>query len=727
MKLQRFKFNGIYHSTILLLLTISLGISILFFWSKGFLNFENVTSIFEADITALNLQKRNDVRTLRVLLEQNKIRSAVKTIENLESDTAYIAGLTTESPKYYALQKNIKDSSRILNKLLSLPELSSVLMVLERKMLDLQSFVIENNWKTLTRITRRLLARTFPKKRSSMTLKKIPHLLANTKKQLDKMVAVTGSSKLKPALKELIYSKISKFKTEIKMLSTYLKKQNDLKKIVGVLSGNFKIWMKDLRISISYNKIQYQGRIKYLFGSLGLMVILLFLFWILGIWINRISLKKDHAHLENYLLNFIKEKLIYHKKGPVKDLSNEFNEELNKVQVYLEKRINLGLVFQETLPFPAILLDSNLLLVWSNNLFYKEWGIDVENKNMTWDFLQSFTNLGEDDPVLIALNKNLAGIYQIQVKSKANPDSIPYEMYVAPNGEGDNKHIMIFFYPLRSLQETLVQQTKSIVGPINRSLDALASNRFNGKLLKSIEKDFNVASIDGLFSKFQTLDQNIGYQRDELLNEVQNVEINLHDEIKIKEDLKTLVKENSQIQSKGFKKITEIKKNLINNVENRGVVENQVGELLHLLKDFLKKTEAMYTSMEESNGVVNENRKVLGKLLELRPFIKELQENRDNKIDGFNHLMIGIDVVTSKLEITLKGHNLEGLNNFKESILGIKNSLNKVSSNFSNLVGKMSDGDDRLVKAIRDFYEFQKEMESVTKKTEGLFEHQSIS
>ena len=148
MKLKRFKFNGIYHSTILLILTISLSVSILFFWSKGFLNFENVTSIFEADITSQNLTKRNDVKNLRVLLEQNKIRSAVKTIGNFEADVSHISKLTNKNE---TLGKNIKESSRLLNELLSFPELTSVLLVLKRKIIGLEKFVKENNWKTLSR------------------------------------------------------------------------------------------------------------------------------------------------------------------------------------------------------------------------------------------------------------------------------------------------------------------------------------------------------------------------------------------------------------------------------------------------------------------------------------------------------------------------------------------------------------------------------------------------
>jgi len=721
MKLKRFNFHGIYHSTILLLLTIALSVSILFFWSKGFLNFENVTSIFEADITAQNLTKRNDIKNLRILLEQNKIRGAVKTIGTFESDIERISKLTNKNEDYFTLSQNIKGSNRILNELLSLPELSSVLLVLKTKVIGLEEFMRENNWKTLTRISGRLLARTFPEKRRALNLKKIPTLLANIRKETNKMLGVTKASKLKPEFKEVIYSRVNKLKTETRMLEQYIKKQRSLNKSITALKGNFKNWMKNLGIGISFKKIQYESRIKYLFVSLTVMVIFLFLAWVIGLWINSIRVKKENTYLENYLLNFVKEKLIYQKVGVLEHFSSDFNEELKKVQIYLEKRINLGLIFQETLPFPALLLDSNLLLVWSNNLFFKEWGIEGDHKNITWDFLQSFTNLGENDPVLMAVNKNIAGIYQIQIKSKGKSESIPYEMYVNPNGEGENKHIMIFFYPLRSLQETLAQQTKSIVGPINRSLEALSSNRFNGKLLSSIEKDFNIASIDGLFSKFKKLDQNIGHQRDELLKEVQNVEVNLHDEIKIKEDLKGLVKENSSVQTRGFKKIAEIKNNLIANVENRGTVEVQVEELLGLLKGFLKKTEIMYSSMEETNGVVNENRKVLNKLLELRPLIKELQENRGNKKDEFNHLMIGIDVITSKLEITLSGHHLEGLNDFKESILGIKNALNKVSSNFSSLVVKMNEGDDRIVKAIKDFYQFQKELETVTKKTENVF------
>ena len=172
------------------------------------------------------------------------------------------------------------------------------------------------------------------------------------------------------------------------------------------------------------------------------------------------------------------------------------------------------------------------------NYFMKIGGLlDYKERNeiLTWDFLKKYTNLGESTPIISALKENIAGIYQIQVK--INADTMPYEMYVSPINYADKIKIMILFYPLRSLEETLANQTKAIIGPVSRSLEALMSNHFNPVFKDNIKNDFDAAGINQLFDKFCKYNEFVCQQRMGLLKEIERLENNLYDQYKLVDDL----------------------------------------------------------------------------------------------------------------------------------------------------------------------------------------------
>src|SRR5690606_15681851 len=120
-----------------------------------------------------------------------------------------------------------------------------------------------------------------------------------------------------------------------------------------------------------------------------------------------------------------------------------------------------------------------------------------------------FTNLGEDDPVMLALKEGIAGIYQIQIKTKKEAESLPYEMYVSPVDYADQKRIMIFLYPLRSVEESLQQQSRAIVGPVLKTLDAIEAREFDGEIQERLSAQFNIAGIDSTFMNFSRFNDNL--------------------------------------------------------------------------------------------------------------------------------------------------------------------------------------------------------------------------
>ena len=315
------------------------------------------------------------------------------------------------------------------------------------------------------------------------------------------MVDVTNSSTLSQEKKELIFSRFDLFKTELEMLEKYNNQMRELFQNLNDAEKKFLIWSENSSIDISLRKIEFENKSKFLFYSLiGLLFLMVGLLGF-GIYLNKFFNKKEQLILEKSILDSVRDGLISNK--PLRNYSKEFQKEIDNIREYVHQKISFGSIVFDSLPFATLFLDYNLSVIWANSIFFQVFGIDKEKKElMTWDYVQRFTNLGENDPIYLALKNDLAGIYQIQVKRGQKEEAIPYEIYVQPTIYQNQKRILLFLYPLKDLQESLVDQVKSIIGPVVRTIDAMTGNQFDEDFKNSIKKDFEVGGIDGVLNKF---------------------------------------------------------------------------------------------------------------------------------------------------------------------------------------------------------------------------------
>ena len=222
--------------------------------------------------------------------------------------------------------------------------------------------------------------------------------------------------------------------------------------------------MSKVSPALALNRIKIERQAQnVIFVLLGISSALL-LFMVIGYFIYRGTQRSGRRMLESFALQTVKEGIIPTESKFVERTTPAFNDELNKFRSYVHKRMSLGSLFQESTPFPSLLLDSNLNVMWANELFYDSWGIEEGfqvDRTLNWDYIQKSTNLGDGDPIQQALHNEVAGIYQIQYKNhREGEPSIPYEMYVVPGEYSSQKRIMIYFYPLTSMEKTLVDQAK---------------------------------------------------------------------------------------------------------------------------------------------------------------------------------------------------------------------------------------------------------------------------
>jgi len=739
MKISKMNLNQLYHVSVMAFLISISVVGLFIFHSRGFLSFDKVREIYEGNSVAEDLKKSNSVALIRNEANKNQVRDAYKIMVDFEKGLVAEKNITRDDKKYENFNTSLKKTSGILYNLISLPELTSIFLVLKNKVNELHQFIDSNNWKNLGRLSSRLKAELSISnldKNELSNFKKTQNLESILKNSFARMIDVTNSSSLPQEKKDLIVSKFNIFKTEMDMLGKYNGRMNELFISLNDLERNFLDWNKSSSLNISLKKIEFETKSNYLFFSLvGLIFLMVFLLG-LGFYLERFFARNNQNKLEKTILESIREGVISNRA--LSGYSDEFTKELEGVRDYVHQKISFGSIVFESLPFATLFLDSNLSVIWGNSIFFQVFGLEKDKREMmTWDYVQRFTNLGENDPIHLALKNDLAGIYQIQVKKGQKEEAIPFEMYVHPAMYQGQKRILLFLYPLKDLQDSLATQTKSIIGPIMRSIDAMINNQFDENFKKSIQKDFEVSGIEGILNRFSRFSELINNQRSELLLQLEKVENNLTDQFKLRNDIKAILNTTHESAVKSIMKISELKETFICNIELREKIEQNGLKIGEMAKNTNSDFAELITKVERMNQFLRDSLKAFDKLYNIKENIKIInqdvlkfknkgkqfadkseilkQREIDTFVETFTGTMVNIETSISKIELTLKGNSEEKINDFKERLIFSKNISSKQLAEFKDLSGRITEFDEKMVKLFKVIYENQKESENVLK------------
>ncbi len=732
MKIKKFNLIQLYYLSALGFLIIITFVGVLTFHNRGFLDFDKVREIYEGNNFTENLKKDNITLIIKNEVNKNQVREAYKILRDFENSLSKEKILSKNNVKFVDFDKSLNKSLKILDNLISLPELPSIYGVLKNKVNDLSLFIESNGWKTLGRLSQRLKTEvqiTNLEKNEPTNFKRTLYLYSLLKNGFSNMISVTTSSNLPQEKKDLIISRFNVFKTEMEMLEKYNNLMNELLSELTFAEKKFIDWSNNSLVDISFRKIDFENKSKYLFYSLMALVLLMMVIFGIGIYLNKYFLKKEQLTLEKTILDSVKNGLMSNHQ--LKGYSQEFNKEIGQIKEYVHQKISFGSIVFDSLPFATLFLDYNLSVIWANSIFFQVFGVDKEKKEMmTWDYLSRFTNLGEDDPIHLALKNELAGIYQIQIKRGQKEEAFPYELYVQPTIYQNQKRILLFLYPLKNLQESLIHQVKSIVGPVVRTIDGMIANQFDENFINSIQKDFEVGGIEGLFRKFLKFNELINNQRTELLLQLEKMENNLADQFKLRNDIKEVVKGIQEISVKGQMKISELKENYIYSIELREKIEQNGFKIGELAKSNSLDLSELISKIEKTNQFLRDGIRAFERLYSIKENIKIINQEvlrfkhkvhqgnetiKEREIDSFasdfSNAMINIETTISKIELILKGANEEKIDDFKERLIFSKNIIAKQFSEFKELSARICELDEKMVKLFRVVYENQKESE----------------
>lgn len=742
-----FKNNTVLQKFYLIALSlgvITLSVGIWHYWYNGSANIDNISKVFDASIKLQEIKKKNSISSIKRLVETDQVRKAIENLEKVEKSTKELSFLSGwNADEYSALKESTSELKNVFNKMIAYPKLSKILNVLGAKVTSFEQYVVGQRWRTLTRISRRLKANIENKSSATLstsgrygqyTIEKLQSLISVLNRDIKLMTSVTNKSFLSTAEKLSINTKIKGLETEIAMFEKYVGEFKSFSKPMDELIKTYNAWLVTIEPKITYKMIEFErDSKKILFSLLGLLG---FLLLTLGVGIFIASRVKDFEkkHVEDVILDSIKDGLIAKENSLDHHFSKKFDIELNKYREYIHKRMSFGAVFRDALPFSTLMLDSNLHTAWGNQNFYELFGFtNLRDKNapLTWDFINKFTNLGENDPILLALNENIAGIYQVQVKTQRkdheNGESCPYEMYVSPVEYNGQTRIVIFFYPLDSLEQTLKDQMISVVGPVTRAIEALKEDQFDFNFQDDIQNDFRIAGIENVFESFVSYNERVQNQIDAFENDIHRFESESHDNHKLINDLNETVLKQMELMRMVKMYFSEAKKNIVSLVENRSDIElvidqekKKAREIIAHDKELIQSYRGMFEKAEKFNTSLSNVSQIRSELRATKDQIERFKTNLVQVVDQaliiqkVNNLDDRIAEVLTRIKIEMK--SVDSLfRNLSESNTRFDVLMSKLELVFENSYSGDVTKYDSVLNDLCSKYEV------LAKESEGLF------
>ncbi|EQC47534.1 hypothetical protein [Bacteriovorax sp. Seq25_V] len=746
MKIRFGKPLYIYFVSAMILIMAMMSFGIYYYWTKGTANIDGVAQVFDSTTAIENLEKKGGIETVKDHAQNDRLRDAISYFDGFAENVKKLEEVQS-TDNYEEITKSFNALKNSMSKMLTYTSNNNLIDVLRSKVISFENFVVHNNWRTLTRVSKKINAKISSGATSSpgfFSYRKMKSLHDSLEADIKYMESVTMSSVLAQEDKNLILLKLDTLKTELNMMDESLNSLNVFHASYINAEAAYKNWLVEIKPRLTERKLDViKNSQTILYGMFGLTAVVICLF--AGGYLVYFKYgRKQKEEVEKIIMSVIKDNLIPLNTELDKSWSVDFKDNLEKYREYVHKRMSFGSIFQDAMPFSSILLDSNLNMVWANTLFYEHWNLDEKvktNSNISWDFLQRFTNLGENDPVIEAIRDNIAGIYQIQVKTEKSEEAAPFEMYVSPVEYAGQKRIMVIFYPLRSLEETLGNQMKALVSPVSKTLDALVEGKFQGDFKEKVQGDFEAAGIDHIFKKFDKVNDFFNNQRNGLMEEIDTIENSLFEQYKLMDDVRIVFEAQKDLQHEAISKFSSAKNDIISVVDMRSQFEQMLTQMNEIGNSLFAEEVSLLSRASEVTDIMGENSKAIDSLVKSRDEFKRLKSqvemfksrvsnilehsrNSDapsknaqgiqrlktellefeNVLTSFSKVSTALDVGLSKIQIITQSKKMPNLSDTKRSFEELRAQIEEIQAESTKMGRLGQERDEELIKSLKGLF-----------------------
>lgn len=460
----------------------------------------------------------------------------------------------------------------------------------------------------------------------------------------------------------------------------------------------------------------------------------------------------EREDFEKKSLDLIKNN--FFKKNPLENCSESYFIQFERLKSNFERESRLGEVFKETIPFEVLFLDSNLKILWASNIILDFLNIDISNQDviLTEDIISSFTDMRNHDPAFEAIRDKMIGIYNINFK-KGN-EKIPYEMHISQSEIQDQSRIMLYFYPLKSFEDSINYQSQLVERPVEEALNMLIQNDWNSEDLRQL---FKTGGVERLFDKFEEIHKIHLDQKVQFIEDIKTFKKELsqsrENELSLKNDL-TLI---GSLFDRSVKKLIEVKTSIVDVISLREFGEVKQKDLLKVSEVLLEKNNFLFKTLSENVGILLKSTNSFQAIREKRAELKEINgrlkdtrndvsraleqlivlakiENPGSKIDlalhdlkedvkvftshlnSFSSQIKTLDVVYSKVEQSFANNKEINFNSLKADLEKSQSEVIERGNEIEEGIGKSAQIDKKLIDNLKEFYSYIKDIKRVPRK-----------
>ena len=674
-----------YYSSILLITVLIMGIFGRQFWSDNSLDLDNAITIIESNLQLENIKNQNGIEEIKNFIKNGRLEEAMFYTKILQKKVNYInSSISVRS--FGNFNEKLQGMRKNLVRLVNHSDLESIILIFDEKSSNFLSFVRKNKWRTLTREIEIIRSKTHsfiivPK--DFFNFNKLKEFYNFISKDIRKIKKIVKKSSLSNQNKKNIMEKMKYLNIEIDRIQEYLFSIKILNSSFDDLNSIYSNWINEIEPAVALEKVKIEKNNKKSTIIYWNVLCLLIFSIILSYFVCRVNNLVLRKKIGAIILEVIKKGLIPFKTNLDIDFGNEFKEEFEKYRKCFHNRVNLGIIFQKTIPFSSALFDSNLNLIWANSLFYERFDIEKGKSTdcLSWSFFQKSTNLVGDDVILAALKQNIAGIYQIQIKNDGSKKIDSYEMYITPVEYEEQSRVAIFLYPLSNLEETIANQKDSIISPVSQMLDSLISNISTDEIYKKLKRDFENSGVLKIFEKFRSYNKLIIQQKESFMEEIEELQNSLKYRNELKKESEDLLSNIKKINESTIEKFENSEKSIVEYMEIHKELEKKIKTLLGFFEFLFLNKNNIVENGETAERAIEENLKMLKSIDVVKNKLKGFKSQIDSYGNKLNQLVEQVSFVARNKDSNGK-YLEEKMEKMKVEIKGVE----KISICFNDII-----------------------------------------
>jgi hypothetical protein len=522
------------------------------------------------------------------------------------------------------LSHSMRTFHRLINNTSGMSDPSDALKVLASKVNGLIDFADSKKYINVTLVAERMKERL-----DQLNPKNVGHSIqvSYLKSDLKRLEQLVANSSLKDPEKSPLNSRFESMKNEIDLLSSLNTQSRDLKSHVTQASLALSEWL----IGVEKKASDLQGmrfeKQNQLILLLAGLVAFMGLSWLGLAYLFRWQKVRMGEQVEMEVKTVIEKGIMGDQRFMVDHYSELTRNDIVKLLDELKLKLNLGSMLHTGLPFAGCMIDTNFKVTWFNHLFLEQFYLseeEVRSDAFNWDYLRDYLNLDED-PIYQALVNKIAGIFPVKLKQDEFAPSQPYEMYVTPINVNREDRVMVFFYPLVSVKEAILEQVTLSRETLRRFVGQWNSDALDEDQLRLLEKDFKNNDLSDLYEELISLHSRITAEKNECYSTITNLEKENAFYQQSITGMKQIEEEKREIIRQEFQLANELKDTFIGSVERADTLITINRSILQHNDELRNESQRLQQSNGEITKKIKETQDILGQLEGVKTDYKKLK------------------------------------------------------------------------------------------------------